>query len=372
MPGIDYIESLLVYDNPRPHVHSRHGYFPGLVQLPSGELLAFFMIAEAFEAPNGTTWISRSADEGKTWTLQGPLYDKSVVGFETTDSLKPCLLRDGTLVAAGYRFHRHDLEQAISIPETGGIQPGDDIVSFSSDEGRTWTVPAIIERNYPELFEISGPTIETESGDLLAVSALYPMPDGSTPSGDIGVLLRSKDKGRTWDGQTVYYRHPTMRITPYEPRITEMQPGRLVALVWAYEGSTGTHHTNEVVVSHDNGYTWSAPIDTGHAGQASSLTYLSGDLLLTIHAHRGAEPGIWVRLINFANDQWQPLAETCIYGAGQKRQTVDGQAAAEMFKSLKFGQPSVIRLQSGDLLATHWCVEDGQGKIRSHRLRLTL
>ena len=165
-------------------------------------------------------------------------------------------------------------------------------------------------------------------------------------------------------------RHPAMRITPYEPRITEMQPGRLVALVWAYEGSTGTHHTNQVVVSHDNGYTWSAPIDTGHAGQASSLTYLGDDLLLTIHAHRGAEPGIWVRLINFAGDRWQPLAETCIYGAGQKRQTVDGQAAAEMFKSLKFGQPSIIRLQSGDLLATHWCVEDGQGKIRSHRLRL--
>ncbi len=76
---IDYIESYIVYENPKPHVHSRHGYFPGLCALASGELLAMFMLAEAFEAPNGTTYITRSTDEGRSWRLQGPVYDKRVV-----------------------------------------------------------------------------------------------------------------------------------------------------------------------------------------------------------------------------------------------------------------------------------------------------
>src|SRR2546430_12905569 len=45
---------------------------------------------------------------------------RSVLGFETTDTLKPRLLRDGTVIATGYRFHRLNREEAIAIPETGG------------------------------------------------------------------------------------------------------------------------------------------------------------------------------------------------------------------------------------------------------------
>ena len=48
---IEYVEPCLVYDNPKPHVHSRHGYHPGLAQLPSGDLIALFLFAEAFEHP---------------------------------------------------------------------------------------------------------------------------------------------------------------------------------------------------------------------------------------------------------------------------------------------------------------------------------
>jgi len=47
VPVIEYLEPHVVYENPRPHVHSRHGCFPGLVPLPSGELLALFVLAGA-------------------------------------------------------------------------------------------------------------------------------------------------------------------------------------------------------------------------------------------------------------------------------------------------------------------------------------
>lgn len=374
MPAIEYLEGHVVYENPRPHVRSRHGYFPGLAVLPSGDLIALFVIAEAFEAANGATWVARSGDEGRSWRLQGPLYDKSVLGFETTDSMKPLVLRDGTLVAAGYRFHRHDPEMPIAIPETGGIQPGDDIISFSADEGRTWSVPSIIPRSYPELLELSGPCIESRaSGDLLGLGAPYKMPDGSNPSGQIGVLLRSRDKGRTWDDSVRYFTTPGNRITPFEARLCEMQAGRLAALVWAYDYATDTHLPNHVVVSHDDGRTWTAPVPTPHHGQASNLLWLGGDLLLTIHAHRSAvDTGIYVRLVDFARDRWTPVCETLVYGAGIGGQTREGQQMAEMFKSLRFGQPSLLKLPGGDFLAAHWCVEEGQGRIRSHRLRLAL
>ena len=372
MAFIEYLSEHVIYENPRPHVHSRHGYFPGLVRLPdSGELLCTFVMAEAFEAPNGTTWISRSADDGKTWQLQGPLYDKSVLGFETTDALKITRLRNGTLVAMGYRFHRHDLEQAIAIPETGGIQPGDDIICFSRDEGRSWTEPKCIPTSRPELLEISGPCLESAAGDLVAVSAPYKLPDGTNPSGQLGILLRSPDDGQTWDDRTVFFRARGGNMTPLEARICEMQPGRLVAMTWAYDYAADQHRPNHVVVSHDNGRTWCEPIDTGHLGQASSVIWLGGDLLATIHAHRGpADFGLFVRVVDFAADRWRVVGERMIWDGSPSGQSGEARPMADMFKALRFGQPSLTKVARDEYLAAHWAVEDGQGRIRAHRLRI--
>ena len=371
MATIEYLEGHVLYTNPKPHVHSRHGCFPGLVQLPSNELLALFVLQEAFEAPNATTCISRSEDFGRTWKLQGPLYDKSTVGYPTSDSMKATVLRDGTLIAIGYRFHRHDPEQSIGIEETGGLLPGDDLISFSNDDGRSWTVPEILPRGYPELLELSGPCVELRSGDLVAVSTPYHLPDGSNPSGPIGVLVRSHDKGRTWDDRQRYI-DGRNTITPFEGRIREMQDGRLVAMLWAYDVAKRRHLSNHVVVSHDDGRNWSQPIDTGHMGQSSNLIWLGGDLLATIHAQREGDVGVYVRIVDFSGDRWRPIAESAIWGSHLGQQTKPGQSMAEMFTSLRFGQPSLLQLADGQVLATHWTIEEGQGKVRTHRLRLEI
>jgi sialidase-1 len=366
---IECLETVVAYDNPRPEVHSRHGYHAGLAKLPNGDLLALFVLAEAFEAPNATTYISRSRDMGRTWQLQGPLYDKSALGSETSDTMKPAVLRDGTVIATGYRFRRADPEEGIAIPATMGFQPGDNIVSFSYDAGHRWTFPTVIERSHPELLELSGPCLETASGDLVAPVGFYNLPDGSNPTGKFGALLRSCDQGETWDDRTFFV--PPGAITPWETRICEMQPGRLVTIIWAYNERERRHLANQVTISHDNGYTWSPLIDTGHMAQASNLLFLGGECLLSIHAHRAENPGIYVRLVDFSGDKWKVVDELAIWGRTLGQQTQEGQSMAEMFGSLRFGQPSLLRLSNDQFLASHWSIEDGQGKIRVHRLHIT-
>ena len=54
-PWLEYLGEHVVYDNPKPNLVSRHGCFPGLMQLASGELICLFVMAEAFDAANGTT-----------------------------------------------------------------------------------------------------------------------------------------------------------------------------------------------------------------------------------------------------------------------------------------------------------------------------
>lgn len=370
MGRIEYLEEHVLYENPKPHVRSRQAFFPGVIQLPSSELLALLVIGEAFESANQTTYVSRSQDRGHTWRLQGPLYDKSVDRFPTSDYLKPQVLQDGTLIALGYRLHRNDPESPIAIPETDGILPGDDIVSFSKDNGSTWTVPQVIPRSTPELLEIPSRCLQLRSGDIVATAGLFKMPDGTNPSGQCGVLLRSTDRGRTWDDKVHFLETPGRTVTAYESHICEMEAGRLVAICWAYDAGGRRSLPNQVTVSHDNGYTWSNPIDTGHTGQSSNLLFMGGQHLMSIHCHRGEDVGLYVRLVDFTGDRWRVIEEQVIWGASVGQQTRRGQKFYELAKALRFGQASLLRLSNGEILATHWAVLEGQGKILSHRLRV--
>ena len=370
MTSIEVLDHHVIYENPIPELRARHGYFPGVVQLPSGDLLALFCVAEAVDATDGTTVVSRSEDEGRTWRLEGPLHRKAPDRQFNSDYLKPSVLSDGRLIATGYRFHRTDPEQTVANAETDGMRGGDNLVSFSDDEGRTWSTPQVIPRGCPELVEASGPSIQLRSGVILLGGSLFPMWDASHPSGFVGVLFRSEDQGVTWDDRTRFFEDPQGRFMPSEPRFCEMQDDRVVSLVWTTDHVAGINLANHMTVSDDGGKSWTAPIDTGVQAQASNLIYLGDDLLLTIHSHREGNPediGLTVRSVDFSGNRWTTISECRIWKDAPPSRVAK---YSGMAMSLKFGQPSLLRLDSGEILATHWAVQDGQGRILTHRLRV--
>ena len=104
-----------------PQLRSRCAKFPGLAELPTGELIALFEIGEALESVDSVTYLSRSEDSGKTWRLQGELYNQADAGldFPYSECLKPTLLHDGSLIAVGCRIFRNDPNLPVGNPETG-------------------------------------------------------------------------------------------------------------------------------------------------------------------------------------------------------------------------------------------------------------
>ena len=58
------LEEFTIYANPDPLLVSRQAIFPGIVQLPDGDLLAMFSIGQAFDAADMRAYLSRSADNG--------------------------------------------------------------------------------------------------------------------------------------------------------------------------------------------------------------------------------------------------------------------------------------------------------------------
>jgi sialidase-1 len=358
-------ERVILYANPIPHLRSRHGYFPGVTVLPDGSLLALFTLGEAFESADATTAVSRSTDLGRSWSFQGLLWPRAT-GADS-DYMKPTTLRDGRVMAMGYRFRREDPDQPLVNPVTNGIRPGEVILSFSGDNGLTWTRPEPVSVPFREVVEASGPVVALRNGDLLAGGGLFMPWDGQFDDGQKGVILRSVDQGRNWTHDVEFYDTPGHGSTPFESRFCEMQDGRIVGLVWAFDQKAGGSLGNRIVVSHDNGYTWSEPLDIGISAQSSSLIWLGGQRLLTIHAHRSPPEGLYVRVIDFTGDQWNVLQEDCIWngrGAGEY-QGLSGMASA-----LRFGQPSLVALPDGQFLAVHWSIEEGQGLIRTHRFSL--
>lgn len=365
---IEVIDHHVVYENPHPQNRSRHGYFPGLVQLPSGDLLAMFVVGEAFEAADITTVVSRSSDGGRTWMLEGPIHEKAPDHRHAADFMKPTLLRDGTLLATGYRFHRTEQEQLVANSETDGVRPGDNLYCHSSDEGRSWTRPQVMPRAWPEMIEASGSAIELCSGSILGCGSLFPLWDGSNPSGKNGVLFRSEDGGHTWDDSARLFVGLPDGCAPSEPRVCEMTADRVVALAWTSNHKAGVNLPNHAAVSHDGGATWSTPMNTGVAAQASGLIHWRGDLLLTVHSHReGEEIGVFVRVIDFSDDEWKVVEAVNVWDNAPAMQVGN---YATMGTNLRFGQPSLLRLEGDEVLATHWAIEEGQGRIRSHRLRV--
>ena len=99
--------------------------------------------------------------------------------------------------------------------------------------------------------------------------------------------------------------------------------------------------------------------------------WLGDDLLLTIHCHREGDLGICVRIVDLAGDRWKTLEEKFIWNAGRSLATDSGQVIHDMFQSLRFGQASLVPLQDGTILAAYWTIEDGQGRVKAHRLKVS-
>ena len=76
------------------------------------------------DATNVTTVATRFQDQGKTWRLEGSITERSPGHRFDSIYLKPTTLSDGTIIAAGYRFHRTDPDELIRNPQTDGLRYG--------------------------------------------------------------------------------------------------------------------------------------------------------------------------------------------------------------------------------------------------------
>lgn len=349
---------ITLYANPAPLLVSRQAAFAGLADLGGGELVAMFSTGQAFDAADQRMVVARSRDSGVTWAAPEPMHAVDPGAPMESESFKPLRLPDGRLMATGYVFERPDALTPIVDPVTRAMLPLRNKVSWSEDGGRSWTKPQRFSVEGAPL-ELSGPAIATSDGRILAVAAPFTL----ETEGHEGWLIESRDGGENWQKVSVFFREGRGEIAPWECRLAELAPGRLAVMIWAYDTRADRNLDNRIALSQDGGASFGPAIRTGLMGQASNLMALGGDDLMTIHCHRETPVGLILRHLRLNGAGIEVLSEAPVFTAASMASS-SGDIAAQ-FGSLKFGQPSLLRLSEDRALAAWWQVEECQHVIKA-------
>lgn len=356
------LEISTIYANPDPLLVSRQALFPGLLQLPDGDIVALLSIGQAFDAADMRCFVCRSSDEGRSWSPPLRLHD-AVLMPDEQEAFKPVLLRDGSLLATGYVFVRPDPLRPIVDPVTFAVPELRVKISRSTDAGRTWTVPRAVDIEGAPL-EMSGPATQLASGRIIAATSPFHL----RQDGHAGWIVASDDNGQTWFKLSEFFRAPRSNVHAWECRLVAWAAGRVAAMWWAYDHTTEVNLNNHIAFSSDDGATFGAAVDTGVRGQSSSLIHLEGEKLLTIHTHRETPAALTVRRIDVSGGGFRVEEELNLFASAAM-----GSTTADMkqqFGDLKFGQPSVMTLRGGGALACCWAFENHQYVIKSFRIEL--
>ena len=371
MPEIHVLATGIVHRNPKPHLRSQHAYFPTVVDLGRGEMLAAFDLGTAFEAVDCHTEVARSKDGGGTWSLEGPLAPGSPrPGFSETYRIAN--VGDGELVAMGAQFRRDDPEMGLTNPENMGFVRTDLVLFRSTDKGRTWRGPETVT---PPLvgpsFEVCAPILPLENGRWLFPTSTWPGWDGDCPNGMKAIALVSRDRGKTWPEHVDVMDGTGEDVIYWEQSIARMPGRRMIAVAWAHERANDADRPNAYAVSTDEGRTFGPPQSTGLSGQTPRVISMADDRVLVVY-RRMDEPGLWANLVSVKDGEWVTIAEKRIWGsplvAGAK--STDHLDIVEEFHQLKFGAPNLHRMDNGDIFMAFWCMEDCVSNIRWYRLRV--
>jgi len=370
MPKIENLATGLIYRNPKPHVRSLHAYFPSVVLMANGEMLASIVIGEAFEAANCRTHVCRSANGGATWTLEGPLYPGTPERL-TSDGARITALPDGEVVAFLVRYDRSGHpDEGLASHATLGFVPTELLLSRTLDFGRTWSKPGVMQTPLVgPSFELCCPIIPLKDGRWILPTQTWHAWDGYCPNGIKMVAFVSHDRGRTWPGYMDVMQEPAGKVFFWESKIAALPDGRLLAVAWAYDDVAKKDRPNQYALSADGGKTWSAPMSTGLDGQTLTPHVLDDGKILSVY-RRMDQPGLWANISQLKADRWVNETELPLWGHQAQGLTSAAANMARNFNVLRFGAPSITRLLDGTIFVAFWCYEDCVSNIRWFKLRV--
>ncbi len=260
-----------------------------LREMPDGSWALFLLAGDDFEpSPKNYTGITRSRDQGKTWSPLEPMatgLPRS--GASAGQGVTEVIVREGRCTA---------------FLSTHSQTWGRDWKSWmlhSDDHGQTWTKPEPVPGRLANFTFIRNHIVTSDGRMLIPFQHYVGPPEGTPPpapeekpwhgalrhyvSNPRNGVLMSPDGGRTWS------EHGIIRLTPNERyhgwaenNIVELANGR-VAMIIRADGLGGMLYS---AISSDGGRTWpdyASITVVPNPGSKATLYSLGGDVVAMLH-----------------------------------------------------------------------------------------
>ncbi len=366
--SIDASRTGLIYRNPKPHLVSRHAYFPSLAVLPDGRLFAGFDIGSAFEAVDVRTHFAVSSDQGETWSEPQPV---SVPAFAKpfSGTCRFSLSPNDELIGIGALWDRSRADEGLASNETGGFTETHPFLIRADAHSLQWETPAWIETPLSGPFEICSPVFYTMDGTWLWPASTWKDWHGSSPHGMQAIVLRSDDRGHTWASWNPVMDGRSCDVIHWEIKLAPLPDGKILALSWTHDAKVGRDLPIHFALSADDGRTFTAPLPTGLLGQTCTPVALTDGRILSIY-RRSDEPGLWAHLSEIRAGSWINGDSVVFWGGMSHGRTHDSASATQQMSTLRFGLPAAKLLSDGTVFVAFWCMEDAVSVIRWFKLRL--
>lgn len=358
-------------------------------QLSDGEVMAVFSEERfPYHHDTGQTVLVRSKNGGVTWdpqTRQVALPWSSAYGNWDCGLLE---LADGTLLInltiCGFFKRGITPEQPSWSSEPLTEQWGDwtwayrlrhwlgTFVIRSTDKGHSWSEPVPV--NVLPL-KHAGTRLgcwQLPEGPILM--GVYGRIRGYGEEGEgettRSALIRSDDNGENWEYYSTLAYDPASIIDYEEPALLRLKDGRLVCFLRTHVNPSGDAKNMVMVVSEDDGFSWSPPKWTNIWGYPAELVALQDGRYLMVYGYR--RPPYGVRgIVSEDGLHWDVKNEFVIREGGVPGKHQEDQPASTMMDPASgrmgkgavnwkhpglyqhIGYPSVIQLADGAILAAY-------------------
>ncbi|MEZ5934550.1 MAG: sialidase family protein [Alphaproteobacteria bacterium] len=279
--------------------------------LKNGDLVAVFNEERfPFHHDSGRTLFMRSKDGGVTWGPKTPII---VLDWtETTGNWDCgiCELEDGTLLVnftiTGFFKRGQKPTQPSWASRPWTEQWGDWTWAFktqgwlgtyvvkSSDGGESWSQPVPVNVRPLKHGGCRLGCWQLPDGGILM--GLYGRIRGYGEEGENestrSALMRSDDGGDNWEYYSTLAYDPASIVDYEEPALLRLKDGRLVCFMRTHVNPSGDAKNMVMVVSEDDGFSWTLPKWTNIWGYPAELIPLQDGRYLMIYGYRRPPYGV--------------------------------------------------------------------------------